>query len=502
MPLRPFVATVIFCFCGCLAAAAETAPPRPGVDWSQEPPLTQADVDIYLTRVLPLLLEARTAPQTVGGLEEFTAKLDGVGLSKTRLAMLLVKMNVGYAGLAGMENAMAAAEGMAESAALTPDERELLLRNADGLAAVYAEAAKKAPLPIPEELYGSDAGVIYGFLYYTTEYQGRLDPDIHLRMLVDIAPPERRALWREEILPALTLFLQHRLPDCLAAIDAILARHTEEDLGEAITALLMRQKGLAFMLMGNVDAAIDRFRAVADAYEAASDPVLRRLAALCRFAEGLTYFQHDMADPALAAYTRFVAAHGDDDNPYIRVQLAGAMHKVALISVQKGDLDAAMAMAEKLVAEHRGDDNFALMEYVTGAMSIEAVVLLQRGDRPGALALLAEVESMLADRREPNLVMQAIAAMVGRSNLLVEAGDIDDAVAVMDRIDQRYGGEKAAEATVAQITLSKARLLQRYGRKEEAEKAFLSVFDRFKDSPDFQSRTLSGMAADGLEGMR
>lgn len=470
---------------------------QPSADWSKEPPLTQHDMDLYIEKILPVLLEMRQAPQIEGKLEEYTARLGDAGLSRDRLAMVIAKVTIGYGSLAGLTSLQ---EGLDERDNLSPDEMDLLAKNADRVQAVH-DAAPGRDLAVPPDLWGTDEGVIHGFLFFTTMYQGQIDPDLHLKTLIDIAAPERRALWRDEIMPAMTLFLRHQLPQSIDAMRAILDTHSGEELGDAVRALLTRQTGLAWMLAGDAEKAEACFDEVYAAGGDSSDPTLYRLAALSRFAKGLTLMQRGDSAGALDVYRGFVDKYGENETPAFRGLVAGALHKVCILFVQTGELDIAVQAADKLVGKYGDTDDAGLLQYVTDAMATKAVVLFQLGATEDSDKLFDAAVAKLDGRLEPNLVMQAVTIMGSHTDLLILRGDMEDAERMLDRIEKKYGDSPTAAAAVGRLMLSKAAVMIRNGREAGAEKIYRNLLDKYEGGSDVNSVYIAGMAKDGLEAM-
>ena len=174
-------------------------------DWSQEPPLAQADVDIYIETILSALLEAQQSPNTRDVVDRSMAAIAAAGIPRPRLAMVIVKMQAAHARLIGMENMAFLLDAGGHGSRLSDGELALVAESADRLEAVYAEAARRKAPPVPPELHGTDEGVIAGFLYFSIIHQGVPAPDLQLPLLLDIAGPERSAFW-EEVLPAFDVF--------------------------------------------------------------------------------------------------------------------------------------------------------------------------------------------------------------------------------------------------------------------------------------------------------
>lgn len=267
----------------------------------------------------------------------------------------------------------------------------------------------------------ADREIVARFMALSAQYPDGESRVEHLDGLLDLAAPERRDLWKE-ILDASAMHFRSEYDEALPAFEAILKKHSREELGDLAYLLVARQSAYARGLGGDAERAEEAMNALVAEFKDRTDPMIESQVARVLRHKAALFSDEDEPEKAIAAYDEAIERYDGSADPEVREAVAQSKLGKGLILHGTGDKDGAGRLFDRIAADYRNDASLSTQRAVAVALFSRSVIYDQAGEADAARRTCDELARRFPDRSDPEVALYVSMGMFNKAVLLGQNG--------------------------------------------------------------------------------
>lgn len=261
------------------------------------------------------------------------------------------------------------------------------------------------------------------------------------------------------------------LDEALEACEALLEDAVTLDPGDDVvreTLFAARfERALLFTELGDLDAAAGAYAEAAASPADLDDPDQRHEIAMALLNRGVCADAAEDPVTALHAYEELIERFGGAEDPVTADQVVRGRVNRAAALLTMGRADECLMAAREIAVSLDADDALEA-EQLAMAVRLQAAALRELGRPHEAIGVLADAER--CSDEDPAARSQVAAAHRERAELLADQGQLDQAIALLDRVVDRFRADPdpVVSDAVVELVDVEAALLTRAGEPERA----------------------------------